>query len=218
LEILSVSKGLLDLSLQTGLVLDSFAAIGYEFLREFFDLICFLFELLDDLALDFDHLFEVVALQDKIGDGLFVVGLVPAADFYEHIEALMFEQREGVLILDFLDFVFDLSDLLFLLFHFLFVLQLVLIVVLYDFQLFESFREYLVFVQIGVHLSADGFVVLLQFLQFLHHLSVRVLFYSWEKAGLCAVQLANRIAVSLILFKGVQEVGIICCVFGCDKD
>lgn len=45
--------------------------------------------MLDGLTFDLDHLLEVVALDNQLRNGLFVVGLVNTADFDQDIESLV---------------------------------------------------------------------------------------------------------------------------------
>lgn len=80
LEILAISQSLLDLSLKASLILNPFATVGDKLLGEFLDFVSFFLELLDRFALNLDHLLEVVALKDKIRNGLFIVCLVDSAD------------------------------------------------------------------------------------------------------------------------------------------
>lgn len=136
LEILTISQGLLDLSLKTSLILYPFAAISNKLLCEFLDFIGLFLELLDRLTFYLDHLLKVVALKNKIRNGLFVVGLVDSADLDQHVQSFMLQKRKGVLELDFFDLLLNLTDLLLFLLDFLLVLELALIVVLNDLQLF----------------------------------------------------------------------------------
>jgi hypothetical protein len=71
----------MNLSLKTGFILDSFTAIGDKLFSEFLYLISFLFELLNRLTLTFDHLFEVIALKNKIRNGLLIVGFIDPTNF-----------------------------------------------------------------------------------------------------------------------------------------
>lgn len=175
LEILAISQGLLDLSLKTSLIFDPFAAVGDKLLGEFLDFVSFFLELLDRLALNLDHLLEVVALKDEIRNGLFIMCLVDSADLDQHIQSFVLKKREGILELDFLDLLLNLTDLLLFLFDLLLILELALIVVLNDLQLLQSLCQDLVLVQIRVHLFSNRFIVLFQFFKFLHHLFVDIL-------------------------------------------
>lgn len=177
LEIFTISQGLLNLSLKTSLILDPFAAIGDKFLSEFLDFISFFLELLDRLAFNLDHLLKVVALKDKIRNGLFIMCLVDSADLDQHIQSFVLKEREGILELYFLDLLLNLADLLLFLLDFLLILELALIVVLNDLQLLQSLCQDLVLVQIRIHLFSDRLIVLLQFFKFLHHLFVDILLY-----------------------------------------
>lgn len=140
LEVLSVSESLLYFLLQAILILYLLATVSYKLLCEFFNLIDLLLELEDGLALSLDHLFKVITLDNKLRDSLLVVGLVPSADLDQDVEALVFQQGVGVLVLDFLNLLLNLGNSSFLLFDLLLVLQLTLIVVLDYLQLFQPFR------------------------------------------------------------------------------
>lgn len=91
LEVLAVPQGLLNFFLQALLILYSFAAVGDKFLGQFFDLVDFLFELLDRLTFDFDHFLEVVAFEDKVGNRFLVVSLVSSTDLNKHVQSLMLQ-------------------------------------------------------------------------------------------------------------------------------
>lgn len=123
--------------LQTVLILYFLATIGYKLLSELLDLVDLLLELEDGLALSLDHFLEVVALDNQFRDCLFVVCLVSSADLDQDIEALVFKQGVGILVLDFLNLLLDLGYSSFLLLDLLLVFQLTLIVVLDYLQLFE---------------------------------------------------------------------------------
>ena len=191
LEILTIPQGLLNLSLETSLILNPLAAVGDKLLCEFLDFIGLFLELLDGLAFDLDHLFEVVALEDEVRNGLLVVCLVDSADLDQHVQSFVLEKREGVLELYFLDLLLNFTDLLLFLFDLLLVLELALVVVLDDLQLFQSLRQDLVFVKIRVHLFSDRLIVLLEFFKLFHHLFVDILLDSWKQSLLCSVQVTN---------------------------
>lgn len=124
---------MLDFTLQTGLVFDSLAAVSDELLSELLDFVSLLFQLLNSLAFRFYHLLEVVALENQVWDGFFVVGFVSAADFDQNIQSFVLKERKSVLVLHLLNFLLDFCDLLLLFFDFLLVFQLTLVVVLYYF-------------------------------------------------------------------------------------
>lgn len=191
LEVLAISQGLLDLSLKTSLIFNPFAAVGYKLLGEFLDFVSFFLELLDRLALNLDHLFEIVALKDKIRNGLFIVCLVDSADFDQNIQSFVLKKRKGILELDFLDLLLNLTDLMLFLLDLLLILELALIVVLNDLQLLQSLCQYLVLVQIRIHLFSDRLVVLLQFFKFLHHLFVDILLDPWKQSLFGSIQVTN---------------------------
>ena len=71
--------------------------------------------------------------------------------------------------------------------HFLLIFELALIVVLNNLQFFQSFCQNLILVEVGIHLLPDALIILLQLLQFLHHLLVHVLLDSWQQALLASV-------------------------------
>lgn len=191
LEILTISQGLLDLSFKTSLILYPFATIGNKLLCEFLDFIGLLLELLDRLTFYLDHLLEVVALKDKIRNGLFIVSFVDSANLDQHIQSLMFQKREGVLELDFFDFLLNLTDFQLFLLNLFLILELALIVVLNDLQLFQSLSQDLVFVKIRIHLFSDRFVILLKFFKFFHHLFIHILLDSRKQSLLCSIQVTN---------------------------
>lgn len=103
----------------------------------------------------------------------------------------MLKKREGVLELDFLDLLLNLTDFLLFLLDFLLVFELALIVVLNDFQLFQSLCQDLVLVQIRIHLFSDRLIVLLQFFEFLHHLFVNILLDPWKQSLFGSIQVTN---------------------------
>jgi hypothetical protein len=148
LEVFSVSQGLLDLAMETCLVLDAFAAVCHKFFSELLYLISFLLQLSDSFALDFYHLFEVVAFEHKVGNGFFIMGFVYSANFDEHVESFVLKQRKCVLVLHFFYLFLNLCDFGTFLLHFLLIFELALIVVLNNLQFFQSFRQNFVFVEI----------------------------------------------------------------------
>lgn len=102
--------------------------------------------MLDSFAFDFYHLLEVIALDNELRNGLFVVSLVDSTDLYQHIQSLVLKKRKGILIFHFLDLLFDLSNPSFLLLDLFLVLELTLVVVLDDLQFLQSLGQDLVFI------------------------------------------------------------------------
>jgi len=89
LEMLTISDGLLDFLLQICLVLYFLAIVSNKLFGQLFDLISLALQLLDRLALDLDHLLEIVALGDQIRDSFLVVSLVSLANLDQNVQSLM---------------------------------------------------------------------------------------------------------------------------------
>lgn len=208
-EIVPIPKSLLDFPVEAGLVLDPFTAISHELLGELLDLISLLLQVLDGLAFDLDHLLEVVALDHQLRNGLFVVGLVDPADLDQHVQPLVLQKGERVLVFHLLDLLLDLCNLAFLLFDLLLVLELALVVVLDDLQLLQPLGQNLVLIEIGVHFLSDTLIVLLQLLELLHHLPVHILLDAGKETLLAATQLAGGALLASLSVEGVQQPRVI---------
>ena len=102
----------------------------------------------------------------------------------------MLKEGVGILVLNFFNFLFNFIDLFLLLLDFLLVFQLALIVVLDDLQLFQSFCQNFIFVEVRVQISSDRHIIFLKFFEFLDHLFVDILFDSWQQSLFCSSQIA----------------------------
>jgi len=85
LEVFFVSQSFLNLFLQISLVLNLLIAVRDELFRKFFDLFNLFLKLLDSFTFDFDHFFEIVALNHQIRNGFLIMSFIPPADFYQNI-------------------------------------------------------------------------------------------------------------------------------------